>query len=281
MARIASFLLLVAAVALTGCAAPKAGDEISPLPRAHAHNDYEHSAPLQDALRHGFCSVEADIFLVDGELLVAHDRKDCRPGRTIDSLYLAPLAQRARDGRGHVYPGVKQSIILLVDIKADGEAAYAVLHEKLAAAADVFTEFDKGVVFPRAVTVVISGNIPRETMSKQARRFAFVDGRMPDLSAPIDQSPPTALVPLVSLPWYRHFIWDGKTALPEAQMERLKTLVEAAHARGYWIRFWAVPETELCWRTLHEAGVDLINADDLGRAAAALRGLDATPRTFP
>src|SRR5207237_4622701 len=40
-----------------------------PLIHAHAHNDYEHTRPLLDALDHGFCSVEADIHLVDGKLL--------------------------------------------------------------------------------------------------------------------------------------------------------------------------------------------------------------------
>jgi hypothetical protein len=42
-----------------------------PLTRAHAHNDYLHARPLFDALDHGFCSVEADVWLVDGKLLVA------------------------------------------------------------------------------------------------------------------------------------------------------------------------------------------------------------------
>src|SRR4030095_12119754 len=45
----------------------------TPLLRAHAHNDYEHTRPLLDALEQGFCSVEADIYLIDGELRVAHD----------------------------------------------------------------------------------------------------------------------------------------------------------------------------------------------------------------
>ncbi|HEY3560402.1 MAG TPA: glycerophosphodiester phosphodiesterase family protein, partial [Kribbella sp.] len=38
------------------------------LPSAHAHNDYDHRRPLQDALDRGFNSVEADVWLVDGEL---------------------------------------------------------------------------------------------------------------------------------------------------------------------------------------------------------------------
>ncbi|MCS6919603.1 MAG: hypothetical protein NZM28_07520, partial [Fimbriimonadales bacterium] len=49
------------------------------LPRAHSHNDYWRKRPLQDALECGFCSVEADIFLVDGKLLVGHDTHELRP----------------------------------------------------------------------------------------------------------------------------------------------------------------------------------------------------------
>ena len=64
--------LLFLALALTASAQ-------KPLPKAHAHNDYEHKCPLLDALDHGFCGVEADIYLVDGTLLVAHDRKDLKP----------------------------------------------------------------------------------------------------------------------------------------------------------------------------------------------------------
>src|SRR5438128_1656766 len=33
--------------------------EPTPLLHAHAHNDYEHTHPLFDALEQGFCSVEA------------------------------------------------------------------------------------------------------------------------------------------------------------------------------------------------------------------------------
>ena len=77
-----------------------------PLGQAHAHNDYEHDRPLFDALEHGFTSVEADVWLVDGELLVAHDREYVQPGVTLESLYLYldPLQDLVR-GQGHsVYP---------------------------------------------------------------------------------------------------------------------------------------------------------------------------------
>src|ERR1043165_1062303 len=61
---------------------------VRPLIQAHAHNDYEHTRPLWDALAQGFCSVEADIHLVDGKLLVAHDARDVNSERTLEKLYL-------------------------------------------------------------------------------------------------------------------------------------------------------------------------------------------------
>src|SRR5215471_5490757 len=74
-----------------------------PLTRVHAHNDYEHKRPLFDALDHGFCSVEADIYLVDGKLLVAHERQDVKPDRTLERLYLDPIRERVRANGGSVY----------------------------------------------------------------------------------------------------------------------------------------------------------------------------------
>ncbi len=99
---------------------------VTPLAQAHAHNDYEHDRPLLDALDHGFSSVEADIYLVDGALLVAHNRRDVKPERTLQRLYLDPLRERVQANGGSVYPGGKP-FFLLIDIKTDGEAAYAVL----------------------------------------------------------------------------------------------------------------------------------------------------------
>ena len=67
-------MLVAAAVMVEGF--PKAETIAAPQgppvvqPRAHAHNDYEHARPLLDALAFGFCSVDADIWLVGGELPV-------------------------------------------------------------------------------------------------------------------------------------------------------------------------------------------------------------------
>ncbi|MEX2112733.1 MAG: hypothetical protein WD845_06075 [Pirellulales bacterium] len=114
----------LAALILSADAATVAA--VEPLAQAHAHNDYEHERPLLDALDHGFSSVEADIYLVDGALLVAHNRSDVKPERTLQKLYLDPLRQRVKSNGGSVHPGGKP-FYLLIDIKSDGETTYAAL----------------------------------------------------------------------------------------------------------------------------------------------------------
>ena len=81
---------LLSAVGLIVGAA-QAGAQTRTLTRAHAHNDYAHPRPLFDALAARFGSIEADVFLVDGKLLVAHERKTLTPEKTLEALYLEPL----------------------------------------------------------------------------------------------------------------------------------------------------------------------------------------------
>ena len=96
-----------------------------PLKNAHAHNDYEHKRPLFEALENGFCSVEADVFLVDGKLLVGHTPgSSLKPERTLESLYLDPLRERAKANGGKIYPG-GPSIFLLVDVKSKAKETCA------------------------------------------------------------------------------------------------------------------------------------------------------------
>src|SRR5213596_3180460 len=84
-----------------------------PLIHAHAHNDYEHKRPLLDALDHGFCSVEADIWLINGKLFVAHDFRDVKTNRTLESLYLEPLRERVRKNGGRIYPDGPEFTLLI------------------------------------------------------------------------------------------------------------------------------------------------------------------------
>lgn len=271
-------LLLLALVAGTvpAAATPPAPGSRSPLERAHAHNDYDHDRPLFDALSHGFTSVEADIFLVDGELLVAHDPEDLDPTRTLRSLYLEPLRRLVL--RGGVYPGRRVEFQLLIDIKTDGEPTYAELDEVLRSPRYGFlwTSYRFGRVWPGPVTAVVSGNRPRATMEAQRSRVAFYDGR---IANPADLGPGSdaELTPLVSDNWTALFSWTGVGEMPASERAELRAIVRTAHRAGQRVRFWATPDApgaarHAVWRELVAADVDHINTDDLAGLSAFLRG---------
>ncbi|WP_333736197.1 phosphatidylinositol-specific phospholipase C/glycerophosphodiester phosphodiesterase family protein [Streptomyces sp. IBSBF 2806] len=242
-----------------------------PLWRAHAHNDYEHPRPLLDALDHRFGSVEADVFLVDGRLLVAHDPVDLDPSRTLESLYLAPLAARVRAGRGSVYRGHRKPLQLLIDIKTEGAAAYRELDRELRRYAPLFTTYAHGRVHPGPVTAVVSGDrAARVPMEAQGVRRAFYDGRLADLG-----DSEASFASLISDNWTLHFTWLGVGAFPAAERQRLRGIVREAHAHGQKVRFWATPDLagparDALWAALLAAGVDYLNTDDLAGLEAFL-----------
>lgn len=242
-----------------------------PLLRAHAHNDYEHDRPLFDALDRGFCSIEADIHLVDGALLVGHILADTRPGRTLQALYLDPLRERIRQNGGRVYPG-GPSVILLIDIKSDAEETYEVLWRVLRHYADILSVFTPETMDEGPVTAVISGNRPRAVMEAESIRYAAYDGRLDDLDA---ASPaPTTFMPLISSSWLTFARWYGKGDLPKSTRRRLDEAIAKAHAQGRKIRFWATSDNPVVWRELYDAGVDLLNADNLDRLRDFLLEID-------
>lgn len=229
-----------------------------PLIRAHAHNDYHHPRPLLDALDHGFCSVEADIFLVDGRLLVGHTTLELKPQRTLQVLYLDPLRRRVQDNGGRVYRDGPQ-FTLMIDVKTDAGRTYAALAEVLSGYAEMLTSIRNGVVEERAVTMIISGNRAEQAVADAPLRHVGIDGRRVDL----DTQRASHLVPLISDNWRSHFRWQGQGPMPDEERQKLRGIVEKAHAKNRRVRFWATPDDPAVWRELVDAGVDLLNADDL------------------
>ncbi|MHC4533499.1 MAG: FG-GAP-like repeat-containing protein [Planctomycetota bacterium] len=234
-----------------------------PLLNAHAHNDYAHDRPLFDALDHGFTSVEADIHLVDGDLLVAHDPDQVKPDRTLRSLYLEPLKKRIAQNSGRVYPNGPQ-FTLFIDIKTQSVATYKVLSKMLVEYRNIITSFSSGVRDNKAIVVYVSGNRPRALMESEPLRYAGYDGRLTDLQS----DAPAALIPIISDRWSNHFSYKGSGPMPPDQQQKLKTIIQTAHKKGRIVRFWATPDKpspqrQNLWRILLENGVDLLNTDDL------------------
>ncbi|MBO4253826.1 phosphatidylinositol-specific phospholipase C/glycerophosphodiester phosphodiesterase family protein [Streptomyces griseorubiginosus] len=236
-----------------------------PLWRAHAHNDYEHPRPLFDALDHRFGSVEADIFLVGDQLLIGHTVDDLDPTRTLESLYLDPLAHIVKANHGSVYRGWHRPLQLLIDIKTEGSSTYLELDRHLQRYKHLFTTYAHGRVHPGAVTNVISGDrAARIPMEAQSVRRAFYDGRLTDLGT----SAPASFVPLISDNWQLNFTWLGVGAFPDAERQKLRGIIGQAHKAGQKVRFWNTPDVagsarDALWAELLAADVDYFNTDDL------------------
>jgi hypothetical protein len=261
--RVAPRLVLCAVAGLfaglpVACGDDPADKAVVPLPQAHAHNDYEHTQPLFDALAQGFCSVEADVHLRRGSLLIGHLALDLKAERTLEKLYLDPLRERVKANGGRVYPRGPR-FYLLIDVKTDAKDTYAALDKVLAGYSDILSATRQGKYEEKAVTVVVSGNCDREAMKNQAVRYAGIDGRPEDLDSDVSSS----LIPWVSARWGAEFRWDGTEPMPAAQKAKLGRFVARAHKHGRLVRFWATPEKQEVWKELLDAGVDLVNTDKL------------------
>jgi len=167
------------------------------------------------------------------------------------------------NGDGTIYD-TASPLILLVDIKDNGLATFKLLDRILNDYREILCSVTPEGYVQRSVMVIVSGNRPIEYMMNQTRRFAFVDGRLEDLSG---EYPPRGM-PLISDRWTKYFSWTGNGEMPEKQRTQLKMYVQQAHEKGQLIRFWATPdvqgkERDAVWTELLEAGVDLVNTDDL------------------
>ena len=231
---------------------------ITPLPNAHAHNDYYHDRPLMDALDHGFCNIEADIYLVGNELFVAHDPDELEQKRKLTDLYLDPLLKRMRANGGRVYRN-GPTVTLLIDIKREGEKVFPVLRETLLKYREMLSCNENGRFKQGAVQIVISGDRPKKLIADDNDRLMGIDGRLSDLNSEM----PADLMPLISDRWGSHFKWRGEGPIPATEKAKLYNYVTQAHKEGRKVRFWATPESTNVWKVLVEAKVDMINTDKL------------------
>jgi hypothetical protein len=238
---------------------------IMPLSQAFSPCDCKQERPLVEALACGFTGIEADVWRVKDQIVVAHDMKDVHKKRTLEEMYLEPLRRLVEEGGGTLYPRMPQTVQLMIDVKTEAESTYRLLHETLEKYKDILTTFRDGEVEKQgAVTLVISGHRARETMEKQQVRYAAIDGRVPDL---LHAVPPT-LMPQVSDRWGEYFKWNGEGEMPEEERRNLRKIVGIAHDNGQRIRFWHTPDKTpeiraAVWRELTAAGVDHVHSQHL------------------
>ena len=89
--------------------------------------------------------METDLWLIDGEVYVGHEKPEPDPAITFENLYLKPLIRRIKENGGKVYPGSERPFFLMADFKANGEGIYEVLKKQMEPYRKYFCSVKDGV----------------------------------------------------------------------------------------------------------------------------------------
>ncbi|MHA8093669.1 hypothetical protein ACMH5Q_02110 [Aquirufa lenticrescens] len=222
----------------------------SPLLKAHAHNDYEHERPFFDAFQLGFGSIEADVYAVNGQLLVGHERNQLSLNRNLKDLYIDPIIRvlkANKEGNFHQ---------LLIDSKTSADSTLPLIIAALKPHAEIIQQ--------KGFRIVISGNRPKPSQYIESPAWITFDGRS-------DERFPTNKVVLESESMLKFGFWGGQGPIPAALKEKLKNYVDQVHANGRKVRLWATPDSLLGYQALLDIGVDYIGTDKLSLLADYLK----------
>ena len=229
---------------------------------AHSHNDYENIVPFWTAYNAHFGSIEADIFAVDGELYVAHGKREIKAERTLDKLYIEPVVLRFSQNSNKAWPDSDQKLQLLIDLKTPVDPTLNILIAKLSKYPQVFDR----AVNPNAVQVVITGNMPAPVDFGKYPSFILFDGRPTQIYSPEQLE----RIALFSENLKNFTSWKGTKPLPDADRKKIEEIVKTVHQMGKKMRFWGNPDMPEGWSTLMQLGVDYINTDKINDLAKFL-----------
>lgn len=224
---------------------------------AHAHNDYLHPVPFFTAFKAGFGSIEADVFTVNGVLMVAHNKSSIQSKRTLTKLYIEPLSSELVKDR-------TRKVKLLIDIKENYKEALALLIGELEPLKKYFYSNNN---LHGQVTILISGNRPSPAEYKNYPVYIYFDDDLKLFHSQMEWQ----RVGLVSLRFKDFSSWNGKDTLLEKDKELLKNTIDRVHHAGKEIRFWDAPDNESSWLLQMKLGVDLIGTDRINELAGFLK----------
>jgi alkaline phosphatase len=223
-----------------------------------AHNDYVQKKPLLLAYDKQVGFIEADVFLIEGKLLVAHTRIEVDPNKTLELMYLKPLALLVEKNKGYAYPDTSKTLTLMIDLKTNGEPTLDALVEAL--------NNYPTLTHSKTLQVAVSGDMPKPDKWINYPSFIKFDGR-PGVTYSAEQ---LARVKLISNSFSEYSRWNGKGELKTEEQYRLTQIIDAAHALGKPMRFWAIPDNPMGWKKLMSMKVDILNTDKVEDLAAFL-----------
>ncbi|MCP2025435.1 alkaline phosphatase [Flavobacterium sp. HSC-32F16] len=216
----------------------------------HSHNDYASKLPFFGAYSNEAGVIEADVFLVNNELFVAHTSKEIAQHNTLKSLYLEPLSSKLKNLGSKAYPSNKP-LILMIDIKSDADSTLKVIAQQLKTFPDIIAN--------KNIKVVISGNRPNPAQWKDYPEFIYFDGRLNE-NYTTDE---LARVEMISEDLHELTVWNGKGVLTQADLEKIQSTIKKVHNQNKKIRFWATQDNVNTWMTLMNLKVDFIGTDNV------------------
>jgi alkaline phosphatase len=226
---------------------------------AHSHNDYEQKVPYWLAYQAGYGSIEADIFLVDSVLYVAHDNRELERKIKLETEYLIPIVNCLKENKGRPYPGIGKKLQILIDIKSDS------LHT-LAALIEMLKKYPS-LINNRSLTWVITGNRPDESLFGGYPDFIAFDGELhKDYSVKA-----LSKILLMSDDFRNYSLWKGDGNLPGKDDSVLVSAVSKSHRLKKPVRFWDSPDMISAWHQLELLKVDYINTDHIQALAEYLK----------
>jgi alkaline phosphatase len=213
---------------------------------AHSHNDYNNNIPFYRAYEKGFGSIEADVYAVNGQLMVAHDKKYISADRSLKILYTDPLIKKLRVDQ-------KRQLRLLIEIKEDYKAVIPLVIKELKPLEKYFSYPGH----PGRLSIVMTGAVPPANELLNYPGWILFDADHLDGFTPQQWSK----IGLVSFPFSKYVKWNGKGVLNHDEIRRIKNGIDSVHALGKKIRFWETPDTKSSWLALIRLGVDVIGTD--------------------
>jgi alkaline phosphatase len=224
---------------------------------AHSHNDYLNDMPFYRAYNAGFGSIEADVFPVNGVLVVAHSKSEIKAERTLRTMYLMPILKE-------LTTDASRNVSLLVDIKEDYKTVLPLLIKEV----EGYEKYISTPNLTNRLTIVISGTRPPPNEYKNYPDFILFDDDLKLKHTPEEWN----RVGLVSLPFYKISTWKGEDEINRKDKKAVRRIIDSVHAANKPIRFWAAPDTKTSWKLQVKLNADLIGTDKIEELKNYLQG---------
>ncbi|WP_316765529.1 phosphatidylinositol-specific phospholipase C/glycerophosphodiester phosphodiesterase family protein [Pedobacter frigiditerrae] len=223
--------------------------------KIHSHNDYVQKQQFSLAFQNKVYQIEADIFEVNGEAIVAHSKKEIDIKQTLNKLYLNKIDSLFKLNKGKVSNDKNYTFTLMIDFKTSWDATFPAFQKHIEKYGEIFNRSKN----KKAVQIVISGNRPADSMYHTFPSWVYFDG-LPNISyAKADLK----RVTMISDNFASYSKWKGIGEIPAEDKAKLKKIIEQAHKLNKAMRFWGAPDTQDCWRQLIDLGADIINTDKI------------------